>query len=158
MSERLTAQAINMPLGDVCLDDIKQVLSPDVTRFLPQSLHNIDSSEKVNNWLEAQLAQSQVVGIYHKEDNKLIGLLIIYVENTTVHLGYLFNKAYWGGGLAKEMLGSFIDFSKNNTDWSALIGGVHIDNHASSHLLRRFHFTQQKTPSSDMLSYKLILK
>ena len=76
-SERLTVQVMNLSLDDICLDDIKQVLSPDVTRFLPQSFHNIDSPEKVNTWLETQLAQSQVVGIYHEEDNKLIGLVII---------------------------------------------------------------------------------
>ncbi|KAA8667132.1 GNAT family N-acetyltransferase [Vibrio gigantis] len=143
VSERLTL-----------LQRVPEILTPSVVENLPPYFHDIVSDELAEIWLNRMLSESRLLQI-KANDNELIGFLFVYVEDETdAHIGYLLAEAFWGKGLASELLQHFITEVAKAESWSTLIGGVDRSNIASANLLKKLGFVEQSSDESAVVFYE----
>ena len=116
------------------------LLSPRVTKELPDDWQNIQSTEQAIAWWKNRLNESCVLQIKLKNNARLIGLIFLYETNwknakVDLHLGYLLEEASWSRGYASEMLEGLIAWANEDTQIATIIGGVTNDNHSSIRVL-----------------------
>lgn len=113
--------------------------------------------QQARAWLERMLADSRLLQI-KSASGELIGFLFIYVEdNRDAHIGYLLAEAFWGKGLASELLTGFIQQALSSEFWAKLIGGVERSNVASAHLLKKLGFVERSGDKGPVVFYELTL-
>lgn len=152
-------QNIDQKQKHTILSQVPIILTNNVVKELPSTFHGITTTAQADKWFNHMVSTSKLSTISLTDKNELIGFLFIYVsENAEAHLGYLIKEAYWGQGLAKEFLSHFVEWVKNNTSWSKLIGGVSKSNIASSQLLKRVGFTLQGAHESNTEFYEYVFK
>jgi RimJ/RimL family protein N-acetyltransferase len=136
---------------------IMNMLSEDVTNFLPQEWSNIDSLEKSDEWIRRRDAESFVFTIKVLDTQKIAGLLILTDsgsgEKNDLRLGFIFAKNYWGNGLAKEMIAGLIKWCNEDQKISSLTGGVESNNHASEKVLMNNGFSVSKTETPQEMKF-----
>lgn len=137
---------IASPLHCALLERIPQILTSTVVENLPPYFHQVDSQVSAGVWLERMLSDSRLLLVTTVED-ELIGFLFVFVDNDKAHIGYLLAEAYWGKGLASELLQGFIDAVATTESWVKLIGGVDRSNIASIHLLKKLGFVESEGDS-----------
>lgn len=156
-SQRLRVSAFNQTQKNAELTQLVCILSPEVTRYLPPNFHGVATLNDAKTWLSEQLQTSQVYGIYHNTEHSLIGLLIIYEDNSHAHIGYLFEQQHWGKGYASELLAALVHYAKSQTNWTVMKGGVSIDNPASAHVLTKIGFIKTLSNMNNMHHFELAL-
>ncbi|MED7788114.1 GNAT family N-acetyltransferase [Francisella sp. 19X1-34] len=144
--------------SDLVYERLCEILTPEVTKYLPESFQKVNSIASAREWLSIMQSQSEVIGISNKADQKLIGLLIIYIDKSIANIGYLFAEQAWHQGFANEFLDGLITTAKNETSWKRLVGGVSVDNKASSRLLEKKGFRKAIDIENSMLSYFLDIR
>ena len=150
--EELTVE-LSSPERSVLIERLPEILTPVVVENLPPYFHGI-SPESADFWLDRMLAESQLFQVKSSKQ-ELIGFLFAYVENgTDAHIGYLLAEAYWGKGLASELLKNFIEEIAKTESWTKLIGGVDTSNIASAHLLKKLGFVEQPVNESGVSFYE----
>lgn len=84
-------------------------------------------------------------GIVHKQDNKVIGELWVYLieNNRMAKVAYRLSHAYQGNGLMSEALNSVVLFCFENTELKRLWSDVHVRNHASYKTLEKAGFQRE---------------
>lgn len=84
-------------------------------------------------------------GIVHKEDNKVIAEMWIYlIENDRMaKVAFRLSPHYQGRKLMTEALESVVNFCFNNTEIQRLWSDVHIQNHASYKTLENAGFKRE---------------
>lgn len=136
--------SISLPERSSLIERIPQLLTPSVVQNLPPYFHGISTKGLAEGWLEQMLSECRLLQV-NTAKGELAGFLFAYVdEQTDAHIGYLLAEKFWGQGLAQELLKGFIQKVSVAEPWVKLIGGVDRSNVASSHLLRKMGFKEQK--------------
>lgn len=142
-SERLQVFALLEIDMESLLETLPHLLTKPVVKHLPASFHHIVDSDSAKLWLAEQLSQGQVYAVKHKQQQSLIGLLFLSEpESGQVHLGYLLGQAYWGQGLASELLQALFKKLRKSTKVNSVLAGVSAENKASIALLDKLGFTR----------------
>lgn len=129
----------------VLVEELKNVLTPQVLRHLPEPLQMSEAHPEIDEWVTARAAESDVMLVRDCASDRLLGLLILaeFVDSevlTTVHLGYLFSEEAWGNGYATELIAGLVSWYRDKDQSVQLFGGVENGNTASSKVLRKNGF------------------
>jgi len=150
LTERLEVQHWRVLLDcltgrQVLICELSTILTPQVFRDLPESLHLIKDVDAISLWIEDRAAECEVLTIRSRLDNELVGLLITapFPEadgRVTFHLCYLIGEAYWGRGYASELVQGFVDWHRRLGTRGQLRGGVVPTNVASMRVMEKAGF------------------
>ncbi|WP_298442147.1 GNAT family N-acetyltransferase [uncultured Ferrimonas sp.] len=157
-SPRLEVSQVTLPLTTTehqqLIDAAITLLTPAVVAPLPPYFAAVTDQASAAIWLDRMLADSTLLLVSSQQ--QAIGFCFAFAEPEQVHIGYLLGQAYWGQGLATELLRHWIDWAQHHSYWQRLIGGVGRDNPASAAVLRKlgFELGQQQ---GDTDFYQLIL-
>ncbi len=156
-------------LGEAFYGQLLAILTPEVTKALPDGWQNL-SAESIEDWFKTRSAEGEILTLLLDDNqeladtHELAGLLMLYADEgrdksspgTRLHIGYLLGASFQGKGLAKELLQGLITHCQSLHDIKALVGGVHVSNQASRHLLVRCGFSIQ-SQTSEHVFYQLEL-
>ncbi|NPD46119.1 MULTISPECIES: GNAT family N-acetyltransferase [unclassified Lentimicrobium] len=133
----------------ILLEEVNNILSPNVIKDLPDSWQNLNSLEEIEEWVNDRNQEGYFYGIEYLESNELVGLLFLYAENTTLiddtialRLGYLLKESKWGKGLASEMIAALILWSKDQMSIRSISAGVEVGNIGSIKVLEKNGFVK----------------
>lgn len=137
------------------------ILSKEVTATLPEGWQNLSTEPEVTEWLQERINESCFLTI-KQEETQLIGFLLLYPdqreEKTTLHLGYLLGKRFWGKGYATELINGLVSWCSSNGKISAISGGVSSDNEASGKVLEKNGFIKAQNTLPDTITYERIFQ
>lgn len=90
------------------LDDLYEYLSDEeVVRFEPYRPMSLDEVRENLSW---RIGAEEMIAVEDKATGKLLGNLYLAREEfETMELGYVFARAFWGKGYAKESCAALID-------------------------------------------------
>ncbi|WP_028772815.1 GNAT family N-acetyltransferase [Shewanella waksmanii] len=145
---------------EVCanlLDDIVATLTPEVVRDLPNAFKGIDDRKAAQQWLEKINQDGELLLVYSRATQRLVGMVFLYIQPTYAHIGYLLAQTCWRQGLATELLLGLIDQCRCESPWYRLVAGVSADNLASINLLEKLGFVLDNTQADGSLHYQLSL-
>ena len=134
------------------MEEIAGILDPpEVTAFLPESLHFQSGTTDPLQWATTFSAENNtyVSSVrLHKDDNTLVGLLMLREEqqeenSNSIHIGYTLGKPFWGHGLATELNHGLVNHMKERNFRGVLCGGVAKGNPASVAVLKKVGFVPQ---------------
>jgi len=151
---------------DVCLDDpearpgfvatLTNLLTPDVTRYLPPVWQIAHKPEDMAGWIAARRTVSAVACVRERENGALAGLLVTRAGSTddALTVGYLFGTAHWGHGFATELVHGVIGWAARN-GYTRLEAGVEPDNAASAAVLTKTGFVPAGITDDGVDAYRL---
>lgn len=131
--------------------NLSEILTPSVYLHLPPSLH-ISGKKQAQNWLLQASKESEILAIIHKENNRLIGMLILHIPETefkTAYLGYFLAENMWGKGLASELIAASLKEIKKQSEITKIIAHTEALNKASVHLLQKQGFIMHDETSTE---------
>ena len=138
---------------------ITQTLRLLIREFEPNELDlllNIDADERLTKYVKKRTpAESKKVfkdtlkeyksgmglgrwGIFSKEDNDFIGIVIMRpseYDHSRIELGYRLHLKYWGSGIATELAKAMIAYGFNKAVLSEICAVTHPQNEASQKVL-----------------------
>ena len=134
-----TPRLILRPITDDDLDAMHAMLSdPEVMRYWSSLPHQ--SRQESLEWIAANraaVAAGKGMEYGAEYEGRLIGRGIFWNGS---EIGYIFNKAYWGKGFARECLTAMIDHAFATRDWPAITADIDPRNQASGNILTRLGF------------------
>ncbi len=118
------------------------ILSPEVTKALPDGWQSINTVEKAKKWIAEREADSHFYAIINKDSETIIGFLFLYREGDSqaLRLGYLIGETYWGKGIGTELIKGLVAWCKTKQVVKSLSGGVEEDNIGSIKVLEKCGF------------------
>ncbi len=124
--------------------ELAHVLTPAVLEHLPPSMQFEDGVSDLPSWIEERCAESDVLLVRQKQDDQIIGLMILAFDRDesdlpTIHLGYLISERAWGQGYATELLNGFVTACRPGPA-VRLVAGVERSNPASARVLQKAGF------------------
>ena len=141
-------------------ESVLKIMTPNVTKDLPDGWQHIDTFEEAKNWLFKRKNDSYFYGITLTETNEIIGFLFLYIETKTnesceMRLGYLLAEPIWGKGIGSELVKGLVEWCDTTKIIDSISGGVEKDNVGSIKVLEKngFYKSNEKLPG-DMLLYK----
>lgn len=147
----------NLFAADSLVEQIPNILSESVVANLPPHFHGITNNEQARAWLDLMLSESRLFVVKSKAGIFIGFIFISDGDALEKHIGYLLAEAYWGKGLAYELLESFLKYAKQVGVWQVLIGGVDKHNIASAKLLLKLGFQLRRSPNNYVDFYELHL-
>lgn len=98
------------------LQDLFEYLSdPEVVAFEPYEPMSLEEARENLKW---RVSTSEMIAVELKASGKMIGNVYLgQREFQSLELGFVFNRAYWGQGLAAEACRALVD--------QAFAGGIH---------------------------------
>ncbi len=140
------------------LTRVPELLTPEVVENLPAYFHGIKSQVDALVWFERMVSESRLFVVKQRHVDSIIGFVFAYVgDGHDAHIGYLLGEAYWGQGLASELLRGFIEHVAKTEGWIKLIGGVDRRNQVSSTLLLKLGFVEQSGGKGEVVFYEYLL-
>ena len=132
-------------------EELSGILTEAVLRTLPPAFHLRDTP--ISDWMSEREAESDVYLVCTKEDEDIIGLLIVALVSNesvrkSVHIGYLFGEPYWGQGYATELVHGLVTSAQALAPIT-LRAGVDATNPKSGSVLQKSGFSVDKTASGD---------
>ena len=121
-------------LDNVVID----ILTPSVTRALPQDWQGAYSVERAKRWIEERDKESTALIILELATRVPIGFVIL-TGDKDLRLGYLLKESAWGKGYASELVQGLVKWSKRHFIRS-ITGGVEKGNIASARVLEKNGF------------------
>jgi RimJ/RimL family protein N-acetyltransferase len=121
------------------------ILSPAVTKMLPDGWSKIATITHAKTWLEQRLQEGTVLRVVDKMNENLVGFVFLYAAETkelekNYRFGYLLGESTWGKGLGTELILGLIEACKNTGNIKSLSGGVEQSNSASIRVLEKCGF------------------
>jgi len=142
-TQRLKAYSLKDEIDNSLAQKIIQILSPEVTKSLPQGWQNINSVFLSINWVKERLAESVVLVVESIEQNDIIGFIFLYeLDDRIIRFGYLLSKETWGKGIGTELMKGFVDWCKQDGHIKSISGGVEKINIGSIKVLKKVGFKQ----------------
>jgi RimJ/RimL family protein N-acetyltransferase len=145
-TERLILR--EMTADDV--DDLALILSdPETMRYYPQPLDR----RGVEEWIERNLERYERYGygkwaVILKSERKLVGDCGLAVQEVDgveeLEVGYLFNKNYWGRGLATEAARGCMEYAFGQLGRRRIISMIRPENLPSRRVAERNGLTIEK--------------
>ena len=143
---------------------VLKIMTPNVTKALPDSWHGINTIDKAENWIIERKEDSNFYAITLTETSEIIGFLFLYIENDTkqssdLRLGYLLSESIWGKGIGSELIKGLVEWCGNTKIINSISGGVEKDNIGSRKALEKngFYKSKEELPE-DMFLYKIEFK
>ncbi len=138
------------------------LLTTRVLEHLPPSLRPQPGPDGVARWIDARVAESDILLVEQKDNGNLIGLMILSAEREydaglKVRIGYLLAEAAWGQGIATELVAGFVAAMKPFKPVQ-VIGGVDKGNPSSARVLQKAGFIADVDNSHpDLVFYVLVI-
>ncbi|KPH96515.1 hypothetical protein AMS58_00145 [Pseudoalteromonas porphyrae] len=120
-TERLLIKSVKSQILD---DDSKrlytlkvlELLTPAVTSSLPSEWQNITSYKGASNWWKQRIEESSFLSIQLKPNNKIIGFVFLYDDETKrgqldLHISYLLGESYWARGYGSELIKGLVNWA-----------------------------------------------
>lgn len=154
----------NLDSHRILLENVLRIMTPNVTKDLPDGWQSISTIEKAEKWVAERKDDSHFYTIQLHEDNEIIGFLFLNIEDNTqeyidLRIGYLLSESNWGKGIGSELISGLVVWGKNEKAISTISGGVEKTNIGSIKVLERNGFLKTKNElPENMLLYKLKLK
>ncbi len=145
------------------IESVLKIMTPNVTKSLPDGWQNIDTLGKAGNWINERKADRNFFAVSLTETNEIIGFLFLHhgeekKESGALRLGYLLAERFWGKGIGSELISGLVKWCWESGIITSISGGVEKDNMASIKVLEKngFHKSDEGLPG-DMLLYKIDL-
>lgn len=142
---------------------VAAILTPSVTRSLPEKWRGEYSEHRAARWLEDVDREAAILLVLDRSSKDPIGLMILFesVEERSGHIvriGYMLTESVWGKGYATELLQGFVAWCKK-TEIASVIGGVKKDHVASQRVMVKngFGILENSQTHSELL-YELRLQ
>lgn len=96
--------------SDDDLDDLFEYLSDDaVVKFEPYRAMNLEETKENLKW---RIETDEMIAVELKEKHKMIGNIYLGKRDfNSLEIGYVFNRAFWGKGYAKESCEAIVKYS-----------------------------------------------
>ncbi|MFQ1702044.1 GNAT family N-acetyltransferase [Loktanella agnita] len=141
---------------------LAEILTPPVLRHLPPSLALKGEEGAVTSWIDARTADSSVLIVQPKDNNRIVGLIILAGDSgpekvTILHIGYLLEERIWGHGVASELLQGLVSAAQSLAPIT-LLAEVDKDNAASARVLQKAGFVKNMaltTPQGGVYKYQI---
>lgn len=136
------------------IGELAEILTDAALEHLPPPL--AVGPGGIDAWIDARTAESDVLLVRQRNDDTLVGLMILAVlpaieAKTDLHIGYILGERVWGQGLASELLRGFVTAIKGPI---RLVAGVSTSNPASVRVLEKTGFGLASDQAVDgMLTY-----
>ena len=89
--------------------EVIRILTPEVTKSLPNRWQNIKNVNQANHWILNRANESIFLTVSQHPQRRLVGFIFLYKpesENEAVDLrfGYLLSQSVWGKGMGTELI------------------------------------------------------
>lgn len=127
-------------------DVVVHMLTDRVTRQLPAGWQGTYDRERTQRWIAERDLEGATLLVVDKASREPAGLVILFessadrTQAVELRLGYLLAEDFWGQGLASELLGGLVDWSRAH-GIASLAGGVERGNIASMRVLEKNGFS-----------------
>lgn len=144
-------------------DLVVRMLTEPVTRSLPTPWRGTYTSARAREWITQRDSEGSTLLAVDRGSGDALGLMILHElerddgRGTDVRLGYLLAEPAWGRGIASELLGGFVTWSRKQPSIVSLAGGVEADNAASIRVLERNGFRTVDSAGDELL-YRLSMR
>ena len=163
-TERLIINQYNLPdtaNNHVFAEDIIKILTPNVTKALPNGWQNINTESKALHWIKERDEESAVLLVESSSGNNLIGFIFLYpviLKNNQmdIRFGYLLSETHWGKGLGTELINGLVKKCQDLNCIKSISGGVEKDNIASKKVLEKcgFHAIDNEEEAEAVVFYE----
>ena len=128
----------------------------EVVRYMPFGPNTREQAQGfLDRVMQNQYEENRVnyeMAVILKETNKLIGgCRINKVDKIKAHIGYIFNKKYWGKGYATEVAKALVDFGFKELDVHRVYATCDPDNIASKRVLEKAGMVLEGRLREDMI-------
>ncbi|MGN0630768.1 MAG: GNAT family N-acetyltransferase [Ruminococcus sp.] len=95
------------------LNDLFEYLSDDeAVKFEPYKAMSLEETKDNLKW---RIETDEMIAVELKENHKMIGSIYLGKRDfNSLEIGYVFNRAFWGKGYAKESCAAIIRYSFQN--------------------------------------------
>ena len=138
-----------------------EILTPIVTKSLPDGWQNISTIELALQWIKARDDESHFVTIQLLSNKETVGFLFLYESDREnkyydLRFGYLLSEKVWGKGLGTELLEGLINWCQAEGDIKSISGGVERDNIGSIKVLEKTGFSPSAidNPTEEVVFYE----
>lgn len=143
------------PYQEVATASVLSIMTPNVTKTLPDGWQQLDALDKAENWIAERLQDSHFYALTSTETHEIIGYLFLYTEvgSNALRLGYLLSELHWGKGLGSELVKGLVAWCKQTKLVTAISGGVEQDNIGSIKVLEKngFYLSDEALPEGMLL-------
>ncbi|PWJ42685.1 GNAT family N-acetyltransferase [Sediminitomix flava] len=146
---------------DIFAEKVIEILSPNVTKNLPDGWQNITTKNEAQEWIKDRNAESHFVCIQLLDTKEPVGFIFFYESDTNdvyynLRFGYLLSEKVWGKGVGTELIDGLINWCKTEGNIRSISGGVECDNIGSIKVLEKngFKASSIDSPSADILFYE----
>ena len=141
--------------------EIIKILTPNVTKALPDGWQNINNSSRANNWIKERNKESTFLIVQSITSNEVIGFIFLYPtylkkEHIDLRFGYLLFESYWGKGLGTELVKGLVNKCQEMGNIKSISGGVEKENIGSIKVLEKcgFHALSQEEKTENVIFYE----
>ena len=138
-----------------------EILTPNVTKSLPDGWQDISTLEHAQQWIEDRDAESHFVTIQLLSTNETVGFLFLYESDTgntyyDLRFGYLLSEEVWCNGLGTELVEGLINWCQAEGDIKSISGGIDNDNIGSIKVLEKTGFSPSSmdNPTEEVIFYE----
>ena len=143
------------------LPNVLEILTPNVTKALPDGWQNIDSIDKAEDWILQRKSDGDFYGLVLSDTTDIIGLLFLYPvkeakDLVEIRLGYLLRGEVWGKGIGTELINGLVVWARNTKLVRSITGGVEKENLGLIRVLEKngFYRSNEEMPE-EMYFYKV---
>jgi len=119
---------------------------PEVVKHMPFGPNTLEDSQ---SFLDRAMGKQSMdprtdyeLGVALKSEDSLIGVCrVCKASEIEAHLGYIFNRRYWGEGYATEAARTMVEFAFSELGLHRIYADVHPDNAGSIRVLEKVGMT-----------------
>ncbi|MCS5420666.1 MULTISPECIES: GNAT family N-acetyltransferase [Psychrilyobacter] len=127
-------------------EKVLSILTPQVTKFLPDGWQKINNVEDAQVWIKERLEESCFLTVELIKTNELVGFIFLYKSGSQdnyydLRFGYLLSETIWGKGLGTELVKGLAQWCEREGNIKSISGGVTINNVGSIKVLEKCGFS-----------------
>ncbi|NER12598.1 GNAT family N-acetyltransferase [Leptobacterium flavescens] len=153
-TDRLTVDNIK---DDHFVDVVKNILTPKVTKYLPDGWQNLSYNEDINNWIKDRDSESCFLNL--RMSNTIVGFCFLSISETEtekldVRFGYLLSEGVWDKGLGTEFIRGLVNYCNKLEIINSISGGVERQNSGSIRVLEKTGFVKESEKGNTLFYRK----
>ena len=144
---------------------IIRILTPEVTKALPDGWQHIKRSSDAEKWVKDRADECHFIVVQENSTGEIVGFIFLYEMGLQgvaheLRFGYLLSESVWGKGLGTELIKGLIDWCQTERNIASLSGGVEKDNIGSIKVLEKngFSLSKNEDQTSEVLFYEYAFK
>lgn len=135
---------------------VKNILTTEVTKHLPDGWQSISSNGEINNWIKERDHESCFLNI--RKSNKIVGFCFLFLSEAEtrkldIRFGYLLAEESWGQGLGTEFILGLVKYCHGLRYVNSISGGVERQNLGSIRVLEKTGFVKESI-NGDTIFYQ----